>query len=189
MQVETEKKTIDPEKIIKRLTKEENKGQSFTLSEHEISGLCLGAKRIMMSQPMLLELRPPINVCGDFHGQFIDLCKMFRIIGQPELGENFLFLGDYVDRGKQSLECICLLLAYKMKYKDNFFLLRGNHECSQTNKVYGFYDQCKRRLSVKTWKVFSDCFNCFPIAATIGGRIFCVHGGLSPQLVHLSQIN
>jgi len=95
---------------------------------------------------------------------------------------NYLFLGDYVDRGKHGLETICLLFIYKIKYPDNFFLLRGNHECSTINKIYGFYDECKRRYSLKIWKLFSDCFNYMPICALIDHKIFCVHGGLSPEL-------
>ena len=95
---------------------------------------------------------------------------------------------DYVDRGKQSLETICLLLAYKIKYPENFFILRGNHECASINRIYGFYDECKRRYNVKLWKTFTDCFNCLPIAAVIDEKIFCMHGGLSPELGSLDQI-
>ncbi len=101
----------------------------------------------------------------------------------------YLFLGDYVDRGKQSIETICLLLAYKIKYKDTFYLLRGNHESEVINKTYGFYDECKRRYSLKTFKTFNECFNCLPIAAIINKKIFCMHGGLSPELHSLNQIN
>ncbi|XP_071692158.1 serine/threonine-protein phosphatase PP1 isozyme 6-like isoform X1 [Rutidosis leptorrhynchoides] len=101
---------------------------------------------------------------------------------------NYLFLGDYVDRGKQSIETICLLLAYKIKYKDNIFLLRGNHECASINRIYGFYDECRRRLSVRAWKTFGDCFNCLPVAALIDEKILCMHGGLSPDLISLDQI-
>jgi diadenosine tetraphosphatase ApaH/serine/threonine PP2A family protein phosphatase len=86
-----------------------------------------------------------------------------------------------VDRGKQSLETICLLLAYKVKYPENFFILRGNHECASINRIYGFYDECKRRYNIKLWKTFTDCFNCLPIAAIIDEKIFCMHGGLSPE--------
>jgi serine/threonine-protein phosphatase PP1 catalytic subunit len=101
---------------------------------------------------------------------------------------NYLFLGDYVDRGKQSLETICLLLAYKIKYPENFFILRGNHECASINRIYGFYEECKRRYDVKLWKTFTDCFNCLPIAAIIDEKILCMHGGLSPDLKNMDQI-
>ena len=98
-----------------------------------------------------------------------------------------------MDRGKQSLETICLLLAYKIKYPENFFLLRGNHECASINRIYGFYDECKkfkikigkRRYTIKLWKTFTDCFNCLPVAALIDEKILCMHGGLSPELSNL----
>ena len=88
---------------------------------------------------MLLELNPPIVICGDTHGQYADLLSIFERVGDPA-ERSYLFLGDYVDRGKKSLECYCLLMAMKVKHPLNFFLLRGNHECSELNKVYGFYD-------------------------------------------------
>lgn len=93
-----------------------------------------------------------------------------------------------MDRGKRSLETIALVLAYKIKYPNNFFLLRGNHESASINRIYGFYDECKRRYSVKLWKTFTNCFNCLPIAAIIEGTIFCMHGGLSPELKTLQQL-
>ena len=97
-------------------------------------------------------------------------------------------MGDYVDRGKQSLETICLLLAYKIKHPENFFLLRGNHESASINRIYGFYDECKRRYSINLWKTFTDCFNCLPVAALIDDKIICMHGGLSPDLTSVDQI-
>ncbi|OBZ81186.1 Serine/threonine-protein phosphatase PP-Z [Choanephora cucurbitarum] len=102
---------------------------------------------------------------------------------------NYLFLGDYVDRGMYSLETILLLLCFKIKYPENFFLLRGNHESADVTRVYGFYDECKRRMSVKVWKCFVNVFNAMPIAALVGGRIFCVHGGLSPSMKSMEQIS
>ena len=124
---------------------------------------------------------------GDIHGQYSDLLRLFEYGGLPPR-YNYLFLGDYVDRGKQSLETICLLLSYKIKYPNNFFLLRGNHECASINRIYGFYDECKRRYNVRLWKVFTECFNCLPVAALIDEKILCMHGGLSPELHNLNQI-
>lgn len=124
---------------------------------------------------------------GDIHGQYPDLLRLFEYGGFPP-DSNYLFLGDYVDRGKQSIETICLLLAYKIKFPDNFFLLRGNHECASINRIYGFYDECKRRFSVRLWKMFTDCFNCLPVAAVIDDKILCMHGGLSPEMQSLDQI-
>lgn len=88
----------------------------------------------------------------------------------------------------QSLETVCLVLAYKIKYPENFFMLRGNHECASINRIYGFYDECKRRYSVKLWKIFNDCFNCLPLAAVVDEKIFCVHAGLSPDLQSMEQL-
>jgi len=117
-------------------------GKTVDLKEDEIIFLITHSTNIISNQSMLLELEAPINVCGDIHGQYYDLLRIFEHCGFP--GEiNYLFLGDYVDRGKQSLETVCLLLAYKIKFPNKIFLLRGNHESSITNRIYGFYDECK----------------------------------------------
>ncbi|XP_055295306.1 serine/threonine-protein phosphatase PP1-beta catalytic subunit isoform X1 [Sitodiplosis mosellana] len=161
-------------------------GKAVQMTEQEVRGLCLKSREIFLQQPILLELEAPLSICGDIHGQFTDLLRLFEYGGYPPT--NYLFLGDYVDRGKQSLETICLLLAYKIKYPENFFLLRGNHECASINRIYGFFDECKRRYNIKLWKTFTDCFNCLPIAAIIDEKIFCCHGGLSPDLQDMEQI-
>ncbi|KAK8546142.1 hypothetical protein V6N12_026942 [Hibiscus sabdariffa] len=175
--------------IIRRLSEVRlaRPGKQVQLSESEIKQLCVVSKDIFLQQPNLLELEAPIKICGDIHGQFSDLLRLFEYGGFPPHA-NYLFLGDYVDRGKQSLETICLLLAYKIKYPENFFLLRGNHECASINRIYGFYDECKRRFNVRLWKSFTDCFNCLPVAALIDDKILCMHGGISPDLTNLDEI-
>jgi serine/threonine-protein phosphatase PP1 catalytic subunit len=103
----------------------------------------------------------------------------------PPPASNYLFLGDYVDRGKQSIETVCLLLAYKIKYPEGVFMLRGNHECQNISRMYGFWDECKRRYNIKLWKSFIDLFNYLPVAALVEDKILCMHGGLSPDLQDL----
>ena len=158
-----------------------------TLTESEITQLCAFVREILKKESNMQFVRAPVVVVGDIHGQFYDLLELFNISGKPPF-TNYLFLGDYVDRGKQSLETICLLLAFKIKYPENFFILRGNHECASINRIYGFYDECKRRYNIKMWKTFTDCFNCLPVAAIVDEKIFCCHGGLSPELQQIDQI-
>jgi serine/threonine-protein phosphatase PP1 catalytic subunit len=157
------------------------------LPEEQIQALCVRARHTFLSQSPLLELEAPVNVCGDIHGQYYDLLKLFDFGGLPP-ETNYLFLGDYVDRGKQSLESIILLFALKVKHPENFFLLRGNHECTTISRQYGFYDECKRRYNTRLWKTFCDVFNCLPVCGIIADRIMAVHGGLSPQLHNFDQI-
>jgi len=162
-------------------------GTLASLSESEIKVLCQMVRPILLNQPMLIELEAPLKICGDIHGQYTDLLRLFEYGGFPP-ESNYLFLGDYVDRGKQSLETICLLLCYKIQHPQNFFILRGNHESAGINRIYGFYDECKRRYSIKLWKTFSDVFNCLPVSALVDEKILCMHGGLSPELESLQQI-
>nr|DAA06412.1 TPA_inf: protein phosphatase catalytic subunit 2 [Drosophila yakuba] len=161
--------------------------KQLNLTETDIRLLCNRSREVFMSQPMLLELSAPVKICGDIHGQFTDLLRLFDYGGYPP-ASNYLFLGDYVDRGKQSIETMCLLLAYKIKYPENFFLLRGNHESAGINRIYGFYDECKRRYTIKLWRTFVDCYSCMPVSAIVDEKIFCCHGGLSPDLLNMNQI-
>ena len=184
-----EKKQFNVDEIINKLlqAKSYKPNKEVPLLESEIRWLIIKVKAIFMEQPVFIDLDSPINICGDTHGQFYDLLRLFDYGGEPPKA-NYLFLGDYVDRGKNSIETISLLFAYKIRYKENFFLLRGNHESENINKIYGFFDECKRRYSVKLWKLFSDCFNSLPIAALINDKIICMHGGLSPDLTSLEQL-
>lgn len=195
---------IDLDKIIDRLLavgmKKESSGSSksrklkdkLVLTSQEIKYILAKSRSVFMQQPTLLKLAPSVKIVGDIHGQYHDLIRIFNSCGYPPYS-NYLFLGDYVDRGHKSLETILLLLCYKIKYPENFFMLRGNHESANITKIYGFYDECKRRLplisgSHKLWKNFVDVFNTLPIAATINDKIFCIHGGLSPDLKSMRQI-
>ncbi|KAJ5709326.1 hypothetical protein N7493_010660 [Penicillium malachiteum] len=183
-------KSIDLDDMISRLLDagySTKVTKTVCLKNAEITAICSAARELFLSQPALLELAAPVKIVGDVHGQYTDLIRLFEMCGFPP-ASNYLFLGDYVDRGKQSLETILLLLCYKLKYPENFFLLRGNHECANVTRVYGFYDECKRRCNIKVWKTFVDTFNCLPIAAIVAGKIFCVHGGLSPSLSHMDDI-
>lgn len=180
---------VDIDQIIGKLleVRGNKPGKQVQLNEPEIQGLILKSREVFMSQSTLLELEAPIKICGDIHGQYYDLLRLFEYGGFPPEA-NYLFLGDYVDRGKQSLETICLVLAFKIKYPENFFILRGNHECASINRIYGFYDECKRRYNIRIWKTFTDTFNCMPVAAIIDEKIFTMHGGLSPELQSMDQV-
>ncbi|GMI10746.1 hypothetical protein TrRE_jg4756, partial [Triparma retinervis] len=132
--------------------------------------------------PSLVRLAPGVRICGDVHGQYTDLLRLLEYGHHPPRSR-YLFLGDYVDRGKQGVETICLLLAYRVKYGDDVTLLRGNHEASGINRIYGFYDEVKRRYSVGMWKRFNAVFSMLPVAAVVGGRVLCMHGGISEEMM------
>ena len=181
---------MDVDNLIEKLlaVRGNKPGKQVDLKEEELRFLIDKSLPIIREQKMLIELEAPIHVCGDIHGQYYDLLRIFEHCGYP--GEyNYLFLGDYVDRGKQSLETISLLLCYKIKYPEKVTLLRGNHESSVTNRIYGFYDECKRRYNVRIWKSFTELFNYLPVAAIIDDKILCMHGGLSPELKNLQNIS
>lgn len=158
------------------------------LEEDLINWILIIVGKIFMSQPVFLELDGPINICGDIHGQYADLLQIFFTLGFPNK-QNYLFMGDYVDRGNRSLEVIILLFCYKIIHPNSFFLLRGNHESGSVSKQYGFYSECiKRGYSVKLWKRFVDTFNKMPLSAVIFNRILCMHGGISPELNSLNDL-
>lgn len=141
------------------------------------------AKTIFNNECSLIEISAPIHVCGDIHGQFRDLVRLFNLCGSPPQNK-YLFLGDYVDRGIYGLECVCLLFSLKIRYPNHIFLLRGNHESENLNRSYGFRDEIRNKYcSSKIWKAILKCFNCLPISALIDNSIFCCHGGLSPLLL------
>jgi len=162
-------------------------GKLIQNQDMHLRSLCAAVREVILTQSPFLELEAPICICGDIHGQYYDLLRLFEYGGFPPTN-NYIFLGDYVDRGKQSLETITLLLAYKLKFPENFFMLRGNHECASITRIYGFYDECKRRYNIKLWKQFCDVFNCLPVCGCIDDKVICMHGGLSPEINSMDQI-
>ncbi|ETN75953.1 putative phosphoprotein phosphatase 1 [Necator americanus] len=142
------------------------------------------------AEKTLIDVDPPVTIVGDIHGQFNDLINMFLLIGRPP-EKRYLFLGDYVDRGMMSIECMMLLLAYKVCYPASVYLLRGNHECARVNKKYGFWNECLSHLGDKgetVWAMFQRCFNNMPVSALVATKILCMHGGLSPSLESLDDV-
>ncbi|KRY19678.1 Serine/threonine-protein phosphatase PP1 [Trichinella patagoniensis] len=167
-------------------------GTRIEFKKDELIRLIGNAIRIFKSQPMLLELKAPVKVAGDIHGQYLDLLRTFDHSGYPPQTK-YLFLGDYVDRGVNSLEVIALLFTYKILNPNDIFLLRGNHECKALNLVYGFFDELSARFGTddgnEIFHWFQEAFSWMPVSALVSGKILCMHGGLSPDLKNLKQIN
>ena len=158
------------------------------ISENEVKDLCDKAKELFIEESNVQCIDAPITICGDIHGQFDDLTELFRNGGQcPET--NYLFMGDFVDRGFNSVETFLLLLALKVRYPDRITLIRGNHETRQITQVYGFYDECMRKYgSINVWRYCTEIFDYLPISAIIDNKIFCIHGGLSPMIDSIDEI-
>ncbi|CCW60544.1 unnamed protein product [Phytomonas sp. EM1] len=163
------------------------KSGSKLLNETIIRTILRHVRPLLMSEPMLVRVDAPVNVCGDLHGQITDLMEIFKAGGVPP-NARYLFLGDYVDRGKYGTEVITTLLGLKVLFPSQVYILRGNHETDGICRVYGFFNEVKRRFSVKLFKEFTDVFNCLPISALVEGIALCMHGGISPDLQSLRQI-
>lgn len=159
-----------------------------TIKESEVRILCAKARELLANEGNVQRVETPITICGDIHGQFYDLLELFRVGGSiPET--NYLFLGDFVDRGYFSVETLLLLLALKLRYPDRITLIRGNHESRQITQVYGFYDECLRKYgSTSVWRYCADVFDYLSLAALVDGTLFCVHGGLSPGFRTIDEV-
>jgi serine/threonine-protein phosphatase 2A catalytic subunit len=137
------------------------------LTENNIFKLCEAAKEILVLESNVREVECPVTICGDIHGQFYDLLELFRIGGDiPDT--NYLFMGDYVDRGYHSVEAFTLMISLKIRYPNRITMLRGNHECRQITQVYGFYDECVQKYgNPNVWKAFTvrtkRLRNCFAV--------------------------
>jgi serine/threonine-protein phosphatase PP1 catalytic subunit len=174
------------DRIISLLTR--TKGFMPKIPNRDILNVLRAATPIFLNEPSVLNLRAPINVCGDVHGQFPDFITIFEKAEFPP-NAKYLFLGDYVDRGPQSLEVICLLFAMKVRFPNHIFLIRGNHETREMTEEYGFAVECQSKQNKFTYQEFIAVFDSLPLAATINDKFFCIHGGLTPGLERVEQIN
>lgn len=158
------------------------------LMEDQLKLLCEYVKEILVEESNVQPVNSPVTVCGDIHGQFHDLMKLFQTGGHvPDT--NYIFMGDFVDRGYNSLEVFTILLLLKARYPASITLLRGNHESRQITQVYGFYDECQRKYgNANAWRYCTDVFDYLTLSAIIDGRVLCVHGGLSPDIRTIDQI-
>ncbi|KAA8908324.1 Metallo-dependent phosphatase-like protein [Sphaerosporella brunnea] len=159
------------------------------LSEGDMKRLCELVKECLMEESNIQPVSTPVTVCGDIHGQFYDLLELFRVGGGMPDKINYVFLGDFVDRGYFSLETFTLLMCLKAKYPERITLVRGNHESRQITQVYGFYEECQNKYgNASVWKSCCQVFDFLALAAIIDGSVLCVHGGLSPEIRTLDQI-
>lgn len=158
-------------------------------TESEVKYIMQKAVEIYANQDNVIYLKSSITIVGDIHGQYNDLKELFLTGGMPP-DTNYLFLGDYVDRGPMSLEVIIFLTLLKIKYPEKVHLLRGNHESRATNQQYGFHFEClkKYNTNVGVWFYINEMFNYLPLAAVIDDKLFCIHGGLSPLLQSVQDI-
>eukprot|EP01069_Polyplicarium_translucidae_P003052 Polyplicarium_translucidae@DN2199_c0_g1_i1.p1 len=158
------------------------------IRESEVRTLCAKARELLADESNVQRVDAPVTICGDIHGQFFDLVELFKVGGNvPET--NYLFLGDFVDRGYYSVETFLLLLALKVRYPDRITLIRGNHESRQITQVYGFYDECLRKYgTVNVWRYCTEIFDYLALAAIVEEKYFAVHGGLSPAVNTIDEI-
>ncbi|KAI0175939.1 Metallo-dependent phosphatase [Hypoxylon sp. FL1284] len=137
------------------------------IPEPQVRELCHKARELLIEEGNVVTVTAPVTICGDIHGQFHDLMELFRVGGDPP-DTNYLFMGDFVDRGFYSLESFLLLLCLKVRYPDRMTLIRGNHESRQITTVYGFYDECLRKYgSANVWRYCCDIFDYLALGAIV----------------------
>lgn len=161
------------------------------IPENEVVQLLFKAMEIFRMENNVMLLFSPINIVGDIHGQLYDLIEMFKeaeqnkqdpLSGALDPKKKYLFLGDYVDRGYQSLNTLLFLITLKLEKSSNITLLRGNHECRQVNMTYGFHSEIIAYYgNIKIWNLCNDMFDLLPLSALVDGKFFGVHGGISPH--------
>lgn len=160
-----------------------------TLAKKDVQLLLKATNKYLRSEPNMLYLHDPVTIVGDIHGQFYDLKEIFRLGENPGTMTKYLFLGDYVDRGNYSLEVIFVLYALKVRYPNEVFLLRGNHECKLMTLSHNFRTDCLKYYDQEIYSMMLESFKNLPISCIINGKYLAVHGGLSPQIESILQIN
>ena len=178
--------------------------ESFEIDPRLIHSLCDAAISILKKEPMVVHVKPPVKIFGALHGQIRDLLRFFYKFGVPDKNSGYgmsdieavgyVFLGNYVDRGRHSLEVICLLLALKIKHPKEIILLRGAHEDPRVNSNEGLGLECESRLgdnirsATSVFAKLNSVFEYLPMACTIDNRVLCVPSGIGERMKTIQEI-